>query len=57
MLGQGDSVFLLCPLSPLVFNEKNIPGSINIPLKEILKTEKLPEDKNALIVTYCLGPK
>lgn len=57
MLEQGASVFLLCPLSPLVFNEKNIPGSVNIPLKEIRKTKALPEDKNALIITYCLGPK
>ena len=57
MMAQGDPVFLLCPLSPIVFNEKNIPGSINIPLKELRKTDKLPAEKNALIVTYCLGPK
>jgi hypothetical protein len=56
-MDQGDEIFLLCPLSDIVFNEKNIPGSVNIPLKEIMKTKKLPRNKNRLIVTYCLGPK
>ena len=57
LMDRGDPVFLLCPLADIVFNEKNIPGSTNIPLKDIMKTKMLPKDKNALIVTYCLGSK
>ena len=57
LMDRGDPLFLLCPLADIVFNEKNIPGSTNIPLRDIMKTKKLPTDKNALIITYCLGPK
>ena len=56
-LDRGDDIFLLCPLAELVFNEKNIPGSVNLPLKGIMKTKKLPQNKDTQIVTYCLGPK
>ena len=57
LMDRGEDVFLLCPLSDIVFNEKHIPGSINIPSKQLMKTKQLPKDKGALIVTYCLGPK
>ncbi len=56
-LDSGETVFLLNPLSDLEFNEKHIPGSVNIPLHTIAETTLLPDDKNTLIVTYCLGPK
>ncbi len=36
--------------------EEHIPGAINIPFIEMDKhLDKLPADKNALIVTYCEG--
>lgn len=36
--------------------EGHIPGAINIPFAEMDKhLDKLPQDKNALIVTYCEG--
>ncbi len=54
---SGKPVFLLNPLSDLEFNEKHIPGSVNIPIHTIADTTHLPDDKNTLIVTYCLGPK
>jgi rhodanese-related sulfurtransferase len=53
----GEKVFLLNPLSDIEFNEQHVPGSVNIPLNEIKTTDKLPKNKNTLIVTYCLGPK
>jgi hypothetical protein len=56
-MDRGDRLFLLCPLADIIFNEKNIPGSVNVPLQEIMKTDKLPRDKSTQIVTYCLGPK
>ena len=56
-LDAEEEVFLLNPLSDIEFNEGYIPESINIPLKTIGDTDKLPENKDALIVTYCLGIK
>lgn len=56
-LDSGEDIFLLCPLSDIVFNEKSIPGSTNIPLAEIMKAKTLPRDKGTEIITYCLGPK
>ena len=56
-MDSGEDLFLLNPLSEIEFNEGNIPGSVNIPYTTILETNKLPENKNTLIVTYCLGLK
>jgi rhodanese-related sulfurtransferase len=57
LLDSGKPLFLLNPLSEIEFNEAHIPGSTNIPAEEILTTKKLPERKDALIITYCKGPK
>lgn len=53
----GEKLLLINPLSDIEFNAKHIPGSVNIPLQNILITEQLPKDKDQLIITYCLGPK
>ena len=57
LIDSGEKVFLVNPLSDIEYNEGNIPGSVNIPLHTIMSTDKLPKDKQTLIVTYCLGPK
>ncbi len=57
MLDSGQKMFLLNPLSDIEFNEGHIPGSVNIPLHTIMRSDKLPEDKDTLIVTYCLSPQ
>ena len=56
-MDAGKKVTLINPLSEIEFNEKHIPGSVHIPLQEILTTDRLPADKNQLIVTYCLSRK
>ena len=56
-IDSGENLFLLNPLSDLEFNEGHIPGSVNIPYTAIMKTDKLPKNKNTLIVIYCLGIK
>lgn len=56
-MDSGQKLMLINPLSKIEFSAKHIPGSINIPLQEMLITDKLPADKDHLIVTYCLGPK
>ena len=57
LMDSGQDVFLLNALSDLEFNEGHIPGSVNIPLHTIMRSKELPEDKNALIVSYCLSKK
>ena len=56
-LDSGEEIFLLNPLSDIEFNERHIPGSVNVPLHTLSTTSKLPKNKETLIVTYCLGPK
>jgi 3-mercaptopyruvate sulfurtransferase SseA len=57
LMDSGQSLFLLNPLSEIEFNEGHIPGSVNIPNEEILRSKRLPKNKEMLIVTYCKGPK
>lgn len=47
-------MLLVNPLSDIEFNEGHIPGSINIPLHTIMRSDKLPENLDTPIVTYCL---
>lgn len=56
-IDAGEGLMLLNALSDIEFQDRHIPGSINIPLQEIMITQNLPKDKNHLIVTYCLGRK
>jgi rhodanese-related sulfurtransferase len=53
-LDAGEKLLLINPLSDIEFQDKHIPGSINIPLQNILVAD-LPKDKDQLIITYCLG--
>lgn len=53
----GGKIMLLNPLSDILFNEANIPGSVNITLGELPGSNRLPGDKEIEIVTYCLGPR
>jgi rhodanese-related sulfurtransferase len=57
LIDSGQPIFLLNPLSEIEFNEGHIPGSVNIPNEEILRSKRLPKNKEMLIVTYCKGPK
>ena len=54
MMDTGE-VIVVNPLSRIEFKDLAIKGSINIPLDEL--AQKLPKDKGAKIVFYCLGPK
>ena len=56
-MDAGKKLLLLNPLSNIEYNAGHIPGSINIHMDEILRSEKLPKDHSHLIVTYCLGRK
>ena len=56
-MDAGEPLMLINPLSEIEYNAQHIPGSVHIPLQEMLVTDKLPADKDQLIITYCLGPK
>lgn len=56
-IDAGENLMLLNSLSDIEFKDKHIPGSINIPLQELMIAKNLPKNKNQLIVTYCLGRK
>ena len=55
MLDSGQKMLLVNPLSDIEFNEGHIPGSVNIPLHTIMRSDSLPQNKDSLIVTYCLS--
>jgi hypothetical protein len=51
----GEKIVMLNPLADILYNEAFIPGSINVPIQQVATTDRLPSDKETLIVTYCLG--
>lgn len=54
---EGKTDFLLInTLDTLIFNHHSIPGSINVPWGNVAKfSHLLSQDKNKLIITYCMG--
>ena len=51
-LDAKEKFLLVNALSDIEFDLSHIPGSINIPAGEIQTTDKLPQDKETLIVFY-----
>jgi rhodanese-related sulfurtransferase len=51
-LDAKEKFLLVNALSDIEFDLEHIPGSINIPAGEIQTTDKLPQDKETLIVFY-----
>ncbi len=55
-LRDSKTEFLLVNVLPkIIHDQMHIPGSINIPLGTVSRSPDLPEDKNTLIVFYCMG--
>ena len=47
---------LVNTLDTLIYEHHSIPGSINIPWSRVSKhVDRLGEDRDRLIVTYCMG--
>ncbi len=51
-LDAKEGFFLFNSEDDIEFNLEHIPGSVNIPTQEIQTTDKLPRDKETLIVVY-----
>lgn len=54
---RGEREFLLVnTLDEILYRNKSIPGSISVPWSRVTTLHpRLGEDKNRLIVTYCMG--
>jgi rhodanese-related sulfurtransferase len=56
VLMQSGTKFLLVDVLPkIMYDEAHIPGSVNIPFSSIRTTPNLPQDKNRLLIFYCMG--
>lgn len=51
-LDAKEGVFFFNSGADIEFNLENIPGSVNIPTQAIQTTDKLPQNKETLIVVY-----
>ena len=51
-LDARENMLLVNALSEIEFTLQHIPGSVNIPVGEILTTKKLPQDKQTLLIFY-----
>lgn len=57
-LDSGDPITLVEALAPMYYDERHLPGALNIPHDQVdeLAAERLP-DRDAEIVVYCAsGP-
>lgn len=54
---SGQQVAIINVLSAIEYDSQHIPGSINIPIIDMLKTRELPVDKNTPLVFYCLSER
>lgn len=54
---ETGEVLLVHTLSRIEYAIQHIPGSINIQVDEIGSTDRLPADKSAPVIFYCMGVK
>ena len=54
---EGGQAVLIHVLSKTEYEMQHIPGSINIPIINMKTTHKLPKDKRAPIIFYCMGKR
>lgn len=57
LFDRKEEFVLINSLSALEFTQTKIPGSVNMPYGHLRDgSAKLPADKNAKLIFYCLGP-
>ena len=52
---QGDDICLVNVLPKIIYDNRHIPGSINIPVSEILTSPLMPQEKSKPLIFYCMG--
>jgi len=55
MFMKKNAIVLVNSMSIIEYDRQHIPGSINIPLNDMVTTKKLPEQKDKPIAFYCMG--
>ena len=54
-LADGEPLCLINVLPKIIHDAKHIEGSINIPIGKIESSGKLPQNKEQLLIFYCMG--
>ena len=57
LLDSGRKVLIVNVLSKIEYDFQHISGSINIPIVQMLTTNRLPADKNTILVFHCLNER
>ena len=52
---RGDDICLINVLPKIIHDNRHIPGSINIPVSEILTSPLMPTEKDKQLIFYCMG--
>ncbi len=52
---KGDDICLINVLPKIIHDNRHIPGSINIPVSEILTSPLMPKEKDKQLIFYCMG--
>lgn len=54
-IDQDDDICLVNVLPKIIYDDRHIPGSINVPISEIATSPLLPADKKQPLIFYCMG--
>lgn len=54
-MDKGENIALINVLPKIIFDNKHISGSVNIPLGRLAGSPDLPVDKAQPLVFYCMG--
>ena len=53
---EGETEYVLVNVLPkIIHDHMHIPGSVNIPLGAVATSTDLPEDRDTLVIFYCMG--
>jgi hypothetical protein len=54
-LNQNSDTILINVLPKIIFDNRHIKGSINVPLGQLASINEIVKEKNAPIIFYCMG--
>ena len=54
-IDQNVDICLVNVLPKIIYDNRHIPGSINVPISEIALSPLLPDDKRKQLIFYCMG--
>jgi len=57
LLDSGRKVLLIDVLSKIEYDFQHISGSINIPIVQMPTTDRLPPDRQTILVFHCLSER